>query len=453
MRAWWLLLLCVASPALAKPPPVERTVCAIAAARRHGIPPVVMLAVADNEGGRPGQANRNKNGTYDIGAMQINTRYLSELQRRYGIQAKDVAAAGCYPYLVAASRVRRHIDTATGDPWSAVANYHSRTARRNQIYRGRLLKHAAKWVPWLKARGITTPRRWLPRNSHQENTRPPTARRRPSKAAPLTPTVQVVTPQEPSFLDLLEPSSPTYVSVAAGPSQAASESIGSAHNGHLANGIQASNGPGYRLRDRGRAWGTAETLRWLNSGFRAVLRHFPRSPTVMVHDISHQHGGRMGGHKSHQSGRDVDIMYYQRSCRDDVCRIGKVSPANLDAKRQWRMLESWVKQDRAEFVFVDYSLQEPLYRAAKAAGASRAELSAWFQWPRGATASAGIIRHVPNHADHLHVRFACPKDDNRCKAMRVRNPAGEFVLVEAAADWLDLLKEEQEEDSYLDLLQ
>ena len=44
---------------------------------------------------------KNTNGTHDVGAMQFNTLYLGDLAK-YGITAKDVSAAGCYSYDLAA---------------------------------------------------------------------------------------------------------------------------------------------------------------------------------------------------------------------------------------------------------------------------------------------------------------------------------------------------------------
>lgn len=83
------------------------------------------------------------NGTHDVGTLQFNTAYLSGLAR-YGIVPADVAAAGYYPYDLAAWRLRQHITKDQGDPWTRSANYHSRTPRFNAIYRADLLKRARK---------------------------------------------------------------------------------------------------------------------------------------------------------------------------------------------------------------------------------------------------------------------------------------------------------------------
>ena len=70
----------------------ERISCSLAAAARYEVPANIMLAVAEKEGGSPGQWKRNVNGTHDVGAMQFNTAFLRELTS-YGIMAFDTAAA------------------------------------------------------------------------------------------------------------------------------------------------------------------------------------------------------------------------------------------------------------------------------------------------------------------------------------------------------------------------
>ena len=129
----------------------ERIVCSVAAAVKYDIPANILLAVAEMEGGKPGQWVSNANGTHDVGPMQFNTAYLRGLAR-YGIAASDVAAAGCYSYDLAAWRLRRHIKDDSGDLWTRVANYHSRTHVYNAAYRKGLMEKAGKWADWLATR-------------------------------------------------------------------------------------------------------------------------------------------------------------------------------------------------------------------------------------------------------------------------------------------------------------
>ena len=139
----------------ALPPQVkERVVCSISAAARYKVPANIVLAIAEKEGSRPGQWKANRNGTHDVGPMQFNTSYLSDLAR-YGITASEVAIAGCYSFDLAAWRLRQHIQKDKGDLWTRAANYHSRTPHYNSVYRVDLMRKATKWADWLDARFVT----------------------------------------------------------------------------------------------------------------------------------------------------------------------------------------------------------------------------------------------------------------------------------------------------------
>lgn len=129
----------------------ERVICSVVAAVKYDVPANIVLAVAEVENGKPGQYVQNTNGTYDVGPMQFNTDYLAELAR-YGITPEDVANTGCYPYELAAWRLRGHIRGDTGDVWTRAANYHSRTPKYNARYRVKLIRAAQKWADWLARR-------------------------------------------------------------------------------------------------------------------------------------------------------------------------------------------------------------------------------------------------------------------------------------------------------------
>jgi len=139
----------------ALPPQVqERIVCSISAAAKYQVPANIVLAIAEKEGGRPGQWKANRNGTHDVGLLQFNTSYLGDLAR-YGITASEVAVAGCYSFDLAAWRLRQHLRKDKGDLWTRAANYHSRTPYYNSVYRADLMRKAKKWADWLDARFVT----------------------------------------------------------------------------------------------------------------------------------------------------------------------------------------------------------------------------------------------------------------------------------------------------------
>lgn len=202
-----------------------------------------------------------------------------------------------------------------------------------------------------------------------------------------------------------------------------SESVGAPNDGALAHGEVLPAHRAYIVRDPARAIGTHETVQWIVEAFDAALDADPSMTRVRVHDLGVSGGGRLAGHRSHQSGRDADIAYYRRQCRDtETCFMNRSRPEDLDAAHQWRVFRYWLEHHVVTAIFVDHALQEPLYEYARTHGASAAELEAWFQYPRASTVPVGIIRHFPGHDDHFHVRFICPSGDDSCTEAVRRAP-------------------------------
>ncbi|MCB9629151.1 MAG: penicillin-insensitive murein endopeptidase [Sandaracinaceae bacterium] len=195
-----------------------------------------------------------------------------------------------------------------------------------------------------------------------------------------------------------------------------SESVGLPYNGSLINPEPLPDHPLYVVREASRAFGTLETVRWIRDAFEVVRRQHPAGPRVRIHDLSDSDGGALRDHRSHQSGRDADIAFFRRHCAQNECGFGNTTPAQLDVRRQWALFHAWLVSGRVEAIFIDYSLQQPLYEYARSQGATPAQLRDWFQYPRGQNHAFGIIRHFPHHRDHLHVRFVCPDTDRECRA-------------------------------------
>lgn len=195
----------------------------------------------------------------------------------------------------------------------------------------------------------------------------------------------------------------------------ASEAIGPTNRGRLESPERLPAHRGYVIRTPARAYGTEETIRWVVDAFDAVDRKFRNTKVVRVHDISDRDGGPLRDHKSHQNGRDADISYYQEKCGVNGCRFAEFRSSELDVARQWALLEHWLRNGQAEMIFIDYRLQAKLYKYAKRKGVSKSKLDRWIQYPRGRYEPRGIIRHFPNHEDHLHVRFVCPYSDLKCR--------------------------------------
>lgn len=121
--------------------PALLSICLMIAAQTYDVPPGVLLGILQVEGGRIGQEVGNTNGSYDLGPMQINTIWLPELARRWGIDAgaarRWVRDDGCVNLAVSAWILRQRINL-TGDLWSGIAGYHSLTPGLGARYANRV---------------------------------------------------------------------------------------------------------------------------------------------------------------------------------------------------------------------------------------------------------------------------------------------------------------------------
>ena len=201
------------------------------------------------------------------------------------------------------------------------------------------------------------------------------------------------------------------------PGPSTSESIGSPSNGSLRNSVPITEHPYYVIGNTGRGYiyGTVETVAAIRSGFDAVGAMHPNVARTQVRDLGARNGGDIPGHGSHESGRDVDITYILNSCNSTTgCPLTNATASTMDVAANWTLMESWLRAGQAFYIFVDHGLQRLLYAEAQRRGATSAQLTQWFQYPRATGVRTGVIRHVSNHVNHMHVRFNCPPDDSRC---------------------------------------
>jgi LysM repeat protein len=198
-----------------------------------------------------------------------------------------------------------------------------------------------------------------------------------------------------------------------------SQAIGRPNAGRLVNGERLPRGPGYYRRRPHLSWGTNETITNLTVSIGKVRTKIKRVHDVAIGNISAQNGGRLPPHKSHQSGRDVDIGFWftdQPKGGPKGFISGLKHPLHYAAN--WAFVEALCgksrDESRVEYIFLDYLLQARLYRYAKRKGVPKRRLDWLFQFPHGRRALRGIIRHSKGHDDHFHIRFRCPPGDRHC---------------------------------------
>ena len=215
-----------------------------------------------------------------------------------------------------------------------------------------------------------------------------------------------------------------------------SASLGSPANGTLRGPARLPpKGDGYaigepwRLRESNH--GSDELVEAVVRAARAVARSYPGS-VAAVGDLSRASGGGSAEHRSHQSGRDVDVFYYAvkpngapvmpGNAMIHYDRIGRsatwsppqgtaapaapVPDVRFDARRNWRFVRALLVDPGVEvqWIFVQKDLAARLLQQGRAEGED----------PELLARAVAIVRQPSDsepHDDHMHIRIYCDPDD------------------------------------------
>jgi len=179
--------------------------------------------------------------------------------------------------------------------------------------------------------------------------------------------------------------------------------LGTPNAGALVNGVQMPKSDKWIVQDPSCGWGTQETVDAIARSIEKVFAEHPGSPPLAIGHISAKRGGHLSPHKSHQSGRDVDLGYYHSPPKSVFVRG---TEKNLDLERTFALIKTIVTQTETDLVLVDTSIQRMLVKYALAQGEDEAFVDQLFQvrnkHPRP------LVRHARGHGNHLHVRFSSP---------------------------------------------
>lgn len=122
--------------------------CMALVASLYNLPPRVLPSIQAVEGGAPGTVHRNRDGSDDLGVMQVNTRWLGPLAAYTGLPADVVRDRlifqPCFNIAAAGAILRTYLDEAGGALMPAVGNYHSHTPILHQRYQLRVIEAASR---------------------------------------------------------------------------------------------------------------------------------------------------------------------------------------------------------------------------------------------------------------------------------------------------------------------
>jgi len=206
-----------------------------------------------------------------------------------------------------------------------------------------------------------------------------------------------------------------------------SSSLRNPNDGALRGGVPLPlSAPGLRFnrgRDPSARFGTVEVVRGLLDAAARVDRELGGLP-VTINDLSYERGGPIPHHRSHQSGRDVDVLFYQLGPDGqpiesvgaffdpsgagvdfrDLANPSDDVALRLDIPRTWLFLRALIEDEEAQLqqIFVAEHLRTLLLEYARSSGAPSTTVKRF--------AAMSCQPSYP-HDDHFHFRFFCSIQD------------------------------------------
>ena len=199
------------------------------------------------------------------------------------------------------------------------------------------------------------------------------------------------------------------------------QSIGAPWHGELRDPIKLPEGKGYLIRRPWRSFGASYVVAQVQRALNEFRERFPKIHRIAVGDISARDGGQISEHRSHQSGRDVDIgLVYTKKPANYPESFVPATSDNLDCAGTWELMKTFIESGNGArggvlMIFLDFGVQGQIYHWAQAHGVDQEYLDKVFQYPHGHGSADGIIRHVAHHNDHFHVRYRCEAGDSNCR--------------------------------------
>ncbi|MGC9043261.1 MAG: LysM peptidoglycan-binding domain-containing protein [Myxococcota bacterium] len=182
------------------------------------------------------------------------------------------------------------------------------------------------------------------------------------------------------------------------PEALGSISVGHANLGRLINGVKFPEGKEWVIVNPSKSYGTEEVVNYLITVAKSMREKFPDAPPLRINDLSAEKGGYIRPHKSHQSGRDVDIGFYY------IYDSKNPKQRRFDLEKNWEFIKAVITKTDVQVILVDRRIQKQLYEYARSIGENEEWLNSIFKSNEHA-----LIKHARRHRGHFHIRFYSPR--------------------------------------------
>ena len=202
-------------------------------------------------------------------------------------------------------------------------------------------------------------------------------------------------------------------------------SYGKPSRGYLIDGVKLpDSGNGFTTRDmwskRGNRYGTDELVVLIKNVSKRMKKKV-KDVRLVVADLSGDGGGAATTfHRSHQSGRDVDLLYYLRDVEGKPLEPQAMIPVDrtlvatdksgvtIDIPRTWLLVKELLTAEEAyvQYIFMYQPIAQKLFEYAE----SKKEDPVLIARAMRACKQPG---DSAPHNDHMHVRIYCPDTDRQ----------------------------------------
>jgi LysM repeat protein len=182
-------------------------------------------------------------------------------------------------------------------------------------------------------------------------------------------------------------------------------SVGRPNRGKLIEGVKLPESDHYRIRIPYQSYGTSLTVLNLQKAIATFRYRTAFEYEIVIGAMSRRVGRRLRPHKSHQSGRDVDVRL---PAMPHARKRARLRSDDVDWHAAWALIEAFVDTGAVQSIYLERQLQRRLRRAAKGMGANMDRINAIIH-------PNGVVRHSPGHTGHIHIRFRCSLEATRCR--------------------------------------
>lgn len=182
-------------------------------------------------------------------------------------------------------------------------------------------------------------------------------------------------------------------------------SSGRPFRGRLINGVRLPDSELYTIRIPHQAFGTSLAVRNIQQAIADFRFRSGFQGEVVISAMSRRGGRKLPPHRSHQSGRDVDIWL---PAMPHAHPGMKPAPDEIDWHASWLLIKAFADTGAVKRIYLENSAFRRLRRASKEYGVSWEEFSSLVS-------GSGLVWHSPGHDCHIHVRFKCTPGVPRCR--------------------------------------